>query len=129
MPKINLITPPDKLYNENKSLLLISPSNKIKESLQDVLATIQNDVNVYLYELIEHDYDWLFSIVNSCNICILDCDNLDVELKKIESYLISKNNVFWLTNSSVMQYTYISNQRVFDLEWLKGEIENYESQE
>ena len=32
--KINLITPPDKLYNSNMSYLLVKPSTKIKLQLQ-----------------------------------------------------------------------------------------------
>lgn len=129
MPKINLITPPDKLYNDNKSILLIAPSSDVKSQLQNILSEATKDINVYLYELTEHDYDWLLSLANTCNICILDCDNLDPELKLLQSYLISKSNVFWLTNADVVQYNYISNQRVYDLDWLKREVINNESQE
>jgi|TARA_B100000497_G_scaffold37903_1_gene44525 hypothetical protein len=129
MPKINLITPPDKLYNDNMSILIVFPSDIVKTELQSVLSKINYDVNLYLYEPDEPNYEWLLSLIKSCDISIIDCDNLDDYTKKIESYLISKKNVFWLTNGDVMQYNYISNSRVYDLNWLIGEIEKYESTE
>ena len=54
---INLITPPDILYNQNKSILLVHPSNKIKEQLNDVLKNIEQDIDIYLYEKTEEERD------------------------------------------------------------------------
>ena len=47
---INLITPPDILYNKTTSILLIHPSKTVKEQLNDVLKDVQQDIDIYLYE-------------------------------------------------------------------------------
>lgn len=126
MPKINLITPPDKLFNDNVDILLIHPSDYIKKELQEMLKSIEYDLNIYLYEDTDtNNYDWLLSIVHIAKIAILDCDNLSNDTKKIESYIVGKNNVFWLTKGDIMQYNLISNKRIYNLDWLKGEVDNY----
>jgi hypothetical protein len=126
MPKINLITPPDKLFNDNVDILLIHPSDYIKKELQEILKSIEYDLNIYLYEDTDtNNYDWLLSIVHIAKIAILDCDNLSNDTKKIESYIVGKNNVFWLTKGDIMQYNLISNKRIYNLDWLKGEVDNY----
>ena len=38
-PVINLITPPDKLYNDNRSFLLMNPSDIVKEQFKLMLAS------------------------------------------------------------------------------------------
>ena len=50
MPKLNLITEPDKLYNENRSILLITPSISCKADFNERAKQFENDVNVYMFE-------------------------------------------------------------------------------
>ena len=47
--KINLITPPDKLFNLNPGYLLIKPSTKVKMQFQQILSQVDEDLNVYIY--------------------------------------------------------------------------------
>jgi|TARA_B110000858_G_C17741073_1_gene444935 hypothetical protein len=130
MPKLNLITPPDKLFNDNVDILLIHPSEYVKKEAQETFKTITHDINVYLYELTEtQDYDWLLSVAKSAKIVILDCDNCTPETKKLESYFIGKGNVFWLTKGEVSLYTLLSTKQIYNLDWLQGELNNYESTE
>jgi hypothetical protein len=130
MPKLNLITPPDKLFNDNVDILLIHPSEYVKQEAQETFKTITNDINVYLYELTEtQDYDWLLSVAKSAKIVILDCENCTPETKRLESYFISKSNVFWLTKGEVSLYTLLSTKQIYNLDWLQGELNNYESTE
>ena len=37
--KIILITPPDKIFNQNYSIALIYPSDAVKQQAQDILAS------------------------------------------------------------------------------------------
>ena len=46
--KINLITPPDKLFNLNPGYLLIKPSTKVKMQFQQILSQVDEDLNVYI---------------------------------------------------------------------------------
>ena len=55
-PIINLITPPDKLMNNNLSFLLVNPSDNIKEQFNEVAKNIKADINLYLFDSKEEVY-------------------------------------------------------------------------
>jgi len=61
-PVINLITPPDKLYNGNLSFLLVSPSDDKKEQFNQMAKRIGQDLNVYLFDKNETDVPWLLDV-------------------------------------------------------------------
>ena len=123
MHDITLITPPDKVFNKNVSIFLIYPTAEIKKSLQDILAEINNPINVYLYDKVDtHDFDWLLSVHKYADIAILDLDNIDTELTQIVSYLISFDNTYWLTKGSTMLYNKISNKQIYNLDFLNDKL-------
>lgn len=119
---INLITPPDILYNQNKSILLVHPSNEIKEQLNDVLKHIEIDVDIYLYEK-EDEEKWLLQLHRMCDYVVIDIDNCPQYTKSAVSYLVSFPNTFWLTNGEHMYYNSISNKRIYNLDWIGGKFE------
>jgi len=128
MSKINLITAPDKLFNDNLSFLLVYPSEYIKEQFQNLIANWDFSINVYVYdhniEQQEHDYDWLLSVLHICNYTILDVDNFDRDTRLLTSYLISKPKVYWLTKQETPVYNKLSFNRIYNLDWLEQDITN-----
>ena len=49
-PVVNLITPPDKLLNNNLSFLLINPSVEVKEQFNNMLKDLDGKtINLYLW--------------------------------------------------------------------------------
>ena len=48
MSDITLITPPDKIFNQSKSILLIYPSEESRQAVQSFLAQSDQHFNVYL---------------------------------------------------------------------------------
>lgn len=128
---ILLITPPDKIHNKNTSILLIYPSNYIKNQTQQFLADSGIGYNVYIYDPInqsEYDIDWLLDVSRWSDMVILNLDDADTEVRKLASYLISLSNVYWLTSDEDSCYYKISANRIYDLailENLKGE--NFET--
>lgn len=120
MTKINIITPPDILHNQNKSFLLIYPSTEVRNDFQKYLEQANDPLNVYLYDPQNDEIDvaWLLALAKICEIVILDLDNMaDIE-KKFASYLISLPNVFYLTKDDVTPYNKLSLNRKYDLNWL-----------
>lgn len=122
MNKISLITPPDKLYNDSLSILLIYPSEIIKTQLQPLLQEIDIPINIYLYE--DHDIDWLFDIVSSVDYIILDIDNSDTVVRDLVSYLIAKPKTYWLTQGDYTVYNKLSVNRIYDLDIIRTIMEN-----
>lgn len=120
MTKINIITPPDILHNQNKSFLLIYPSSEVRNDFQKYLEQANDSLNIYLYDPQDDEIDiaWLLALAKICEIVILDLDNMaDIE-KKFASYLISLPNVFYLTKDDITPYNKLSLNRKYDLNWL-----------
>jgi hypothetical protein len=134
--KINLITPPDRLYNDGASILLVFPT---KENLhyiqQEILPSIEEGLNIYIYEkpnYTKDDVDWLLSTVYQSNIVIVDIDNCPSYVKDLLSHIIAKPQTYWLTNAVNSVYNHISSNRIYNLsilEKLGGSIEKTESTE
>ena len=60
--KINIITPPDQLFNLNPSLLLVSPSVVVKQQMQKYLSCSIDEVNVFVYDPTDQDFNWLLAV-------------------------------------------------------------------
>ena len=119
---INLITPPDIIYNKTTSILLVHPSKNVKEQLNKVLKDVEQDINIYLYED-DQNQKWLLNLHRMCNYVIIDIDNCPQSTKLVISYLISYDNTFWLTNGENVYYNNISKNRIYDLDYIGGKLE------
>ena len=113
-PVLNLITSPDKLFNDNQSLLLVNPSDSIKENFNHYAQQFENDVNLYLYENSETDLRWLLEVVETVDYIILDIDNTKVE-PWIIGHLLGFGKTFYLTNTPDSVYNVINNNRIYEL--------------
>ena len=125
MPNITVITPPDKVHNFNKSILLIYPSNAVKDELQTIVQDIEADFNLYLYTLedTEQNLDWLLDLVKIADKVVFDVDNSNTDVRNLASFIIAHSNVFWLTNTPNPVYTKLSTNRIYDLSFLtKGDF-------
>lgn len=117
--KIILITPPDKIFNQNHSCLLIHPSNRIKEQAQDILSKSQGRQNIYLYEPEDEeqqDLDWLLTVSKMCDTVVLDLDNSSYEVRMYASYIISLPQTYWLTAEDSLLYNKLSPNRIYGLD-------------
>ncbi len=131
MPNITLITPPDKVFNFNQSILLIYPSETLKQEFQTLVQDWDIDFNLYIYNLesTEHNFDWLLSMVKIADTVIFDIDNSTSEIRDLASYIITANlHTYWLTNAAKPVYNNISINRVYDLTFLKGEMNGVQQQ-
>jgi hypothetical protein len=124
MSDITLITPPDKIFNQSNSILLVYPSDESKQAIQTFLAESNKHFNVFLYTE-ELDIDWLLSVHKFCERTFLELDNLPPELTKLVSYFISFNSTFWLTKGEHLYYNKLSANRIYNFEflntWIGGE--------
>ena len=71
--KMNLITAPDILANENTSILLVNPSQEDKEQFNDVAKNCTKSLNLYLFEEgQEADIPWLIQVAGTVDYIILN---------------------------------------------------------
>ena len=132
MKKINIVTPPDLLFNDSFQLLLVYPSKQLQEELQNnFLSSANLDINLYVYDKPIYDkkeVEWLLSVFNQCDIAIIDIDNASSWTRDLASYMISKNKTYWLTNSQDSVYNSLSSNRVYDLNFLSTIGDNFETE-
>lgn len=126
MNDVSVITPPDILYNNVYSILIIYPDTQIKQALHDILQDSNDSVNIYLYEPAagHNDIEWLIKVSKISELIILNLDSCNIETKEFASFLISLPKTFYLTNDHITPYNLISNNRIYDLNWLKNVFNN-----
>jgi len=119
--KIVLITPPDKLFNQNPSCLLIYPSETVRKELQDILAKQEGRQNIYLYNVDsdDKDVDWLLSVAKISDLVILDYDNSPEHVRVLASYIVSLPQTYWLTSEDTMLYNRLSPNRIYGLDTIE----------
>ncbi len=116
--KINLITPPDKLFNLNPSYLLVKPSTKVKLQFQQLLSQSDADLNVYVYDQDEADIEWMLSVSQQVDFIIIDIDNCDSITRNFISFLLAQPNTHYLTNDEITPWGLISRNRIYNLDWI-----------
>lgn len=127
--KINLITPPDKLFNLNPGYLLIKPSTKVKMQFQQLLSQSDDDLNVYIYDTDEADIEWMLSVSQQADVIIIDIDNCDPITKQFVSFLLAQPNTHYLTNDEITPWQLISRNRIYNLDWILDAIGKEEDDE
>ena len=113
-PIINLITAPDKLLNNNSSVLLVNPSDILKEQFNHHAKQFKAPINLYLYENIEEQLGWLFDIIPAVDYIVLDIDNTKIQ-NWIIGYILQFDKTFYLTNTPDRLYNVINVNRIFEL--------------
>lgn len=113
-PVLNLITSPDKLFNDNPSLLLVNPSDSIKENFNHFAQQFESNVNLYLHENTEDNISWLIEVAQVVDHIVLDIDNTKVA-PWIIGYLLGFGKTFYLTNTPESVYNVINNNRIYEL--------------
>ncbi len=116
--KINLITPPDKLFNLNPGYLLIKPSTKVKMQFQQLLSQSIDDLNVCIYDQDEADIEWMLSVSQQADFIIIDIDNCDNITKNFISFLLAQPNAHYLTSDEITPWHLISRNRIYNLDWI-----------
>lgn len=121
--KINLITPPDRLFNLNVSYLLIKPSTKVKMQFQQILSQLAEDLNVYIFDSDETNVEWMLSVSQQADVIIIDIDNCDMLTKNFISFLLAQPNAFYLTSDDLTPWNLISRNRIYNLDWIVEKME------
>ena len=129
MKNINIITPPDKLFNDAVQVLLVYPTTDLQNAIQDNLVDIEDDINIYIYDKENYsteDIDWLLTIFKMSDITIIDVDNVQSHARDLLGYMIAKPKTFWLTKGENRVYNKLSNNKIKDFEFLSKLGGNFE---
>jgi len=123
---INLITPPDKVYSDAISVLVVFPSKDLQHQIQnEIFPNAKESINVYLYDKPQYtlaDTDWLLSVFSLSQIVIIDVDQCPPYVKDLLSFMIAKPKTYWLTNAVDSVYNHISGNRIYNISILSSAL-------
>lgn len=127
MHKITIITPPDKIFNQDYTFLLIYPSSAVKEQFQRAIAYVDLPITIYYYEPdeLDSDVDWLLSVTKMAHTVVLDLDNCPLKIRQIAAYILSNTNTYWLTKDNNTYYNKLSVNQVYNLDFIQQLLGDY----
>ena len=118
MAKINLISPPDRLHNNNLSVNVINATQEEKENLSHYLTKqeLEKDLNIFVYSN-ESNPTWLLDTVNGKNNTYINLDNTNDISVKYTSYMLSLSNVYYSSTdkNTLETYSLINQNSVEDV--------------
>lgn len=125
--KMNLITAPDTLQNDNPSILLVNPSDTDKNQFNDIAKDFKNDINLYLYqEDVPEDTDqWLINAANIVDHIYVNLDN-SKKIEWLKGWLLKFNKTFYLTTADHMPYNIINVNKVYDMTQVAEGVKYFE---
>ena len=124
--KINIITPPDKLFNLTMSYLLVKPSVTVKQQFQTILSQVPEELNVFVFDQDETDISWLLSVAQQVDLIIIDVDNCDTITQKFITFILAQPNSYYITRDETTPYNLISKNRIWNLDWIVEQIKSQE---
>lgn len=117
--KINLITPPDTLHNNNFSLNLINTTDSEKESISVYLGKKDDnrEINLFAYTN-ENNPTWLLNRIDGKIPTYINLDNTSDISVQYTSYILSIGNIYYSTSNKNTKeiYSLISANYVTDLQ-------------
>jgi hypothetical protein len=127
MSQIKLITPPDKLLNENKSILLVNLKDPFKEEFNKIIKDIDININLYMYDETNNkdSVNWLIEISSIVDYIILDIDQTGLDNWLI-GYLLAKDKTYYtcMDIPKPKPYNLLSNNRIYNLDPIKTILKN-----
>lgn len=129
LSRITVITPPDKYFNMNLGYLLIHPSEELQRQFQAILSSVEEDVNVFIYDEDVANIDWLLSVAHQTDMILIDVDNCSEMTTKFVSFLLTHPGAFYITNNEDTPYNLISKNRIFNLDWLTEPIDDIDEED
>jgi hypothetical protein len=110
---IKIITPPDLIFDQAESILIVCPSTELKKSLEEYLVNHEDAVNIYLFNN-ETNIKWLLITAKMSDIIIVDIDNCDENVSHFLGYLLTLPNTYYKCEHKKVEWELINQNRFFD---------------
>jgi hypothetical protein len=118
--KLHLISPPDHLFNNNPSYLLVKPSKTLKIEFQQILSESVDDVNIFIFDDVDTDIAWLLTASNQVGFIVIDIDNCKEDVIPFLGLLLMHPNSCYISNNDDIPWGLINRNRIFDIGDLIG---------
>jgi hypothetical protein len=119
MDDIKVITIPDIVFDQSKKILIIQPSNELKDNVQDYILSIDNPLSVYYYTNGDKNLKWLLSVLEMVDLAIIDLDNCDDHLTHFLGYILSKSYTYYRAINKTDSWDLVNKNRFFGIEEIR----------
>jgi hypothetical protein len=121
--KVKIITAPDRIFDQSQTMLVITPSNELKDAVHNYAIDCKHHLNIHLYAGTEDNLAWLFSVANSVDNILLDMDNSPEKVSQFFSYLLSLPNTYYKCSTMQAPWDLLNKNRFYDFPKLDGDID------
>ncbi len=119
--KIKIITAPDRIYDQSQTMLVITPSDTLKDAVQEYALGCSEHLNIYLYTGDEDNIAWLLSVANSVDNILIDMDNSPVSISQFFAYILSIPTTYYRCTNMQAPWDLINKNRFYDFPKLTEE--------
>lgn len=112
--QIKIITPPDIIFNQDTSLLLICPGDDLSLNLNNFLAELDKSLNIYLFDNSQTDIQWLLTVAKMSDYNLVDIDNLSLKVNHFLSYILSLSNTYYKCSHEMANWELLNKNKFFD---------------
>jgi hypothetical protein len=112
--KIKIITAPDRIYDQSQTMLVITPSESLKDAVQKYALDCSEHLNIYLYTGDEDNIAWLLSVANSVDNILIDMDNSPISVSQFFAYILSIPATYYRCTNMQAPWDLINKNRFYD---------------
>lgn len=119
--KIKIITAPDRIFDQSQTMLVITPSDILKESVHNYAINCDQHLNIYLYSQTDDNIEWLLSVASSVDNVLIDVDNCPTSVCHFLGYLLSLPNTYYKCDIMQARWDLLNKNRFYDFPKLNEE--------
>lgn len=119
--KIKIITEPDRIFDQSQTLLVISPSDILKEAVHNYALNCDQHLNIYLYSSTDDNIEWLLSVATSADNILIDMDHCSKTVSQFFGYLLSMPNTYYKCENMQARWDLLNKNRFYDFPKLNEE--------
>lgn len=116
---IKVVTSPDIVFDDSKKILLVQPTDDIKKSLEEVLASVDFPISIYYYTLNDKDIKWLLTIAEIADTIVVDLDAIDPVISQLSAYIVAKPYTYYRCRDMTAPWDLINKNRFFDFKQIR----------
>lgn len=120
--KIKIITEPDLIFDRAHSLLVIAPSQDLKEKIEEYVLNVDDHVNIYIYNGTDNNLSWLLSVAKMVDYIIVDIDTCPDNVSQFLSYLLSFPNTYYRCLNMRQPWDLLNKNRFYDFPRFNEEL-------
>jgi hypothetical protein len=117
--KIKIITAPDRIFDQSQTMLVITPSEILKEAVHNYAVNCDQHLNIYLYSGNEDNIEWLLAVASSVDNILIDLDNSPTNVCHFFGYLLSLPNTYYKCDNMQARWDLLNKNRFYDFPKLK----------